>query len=140
MEISVAPRMRFRCHCTKCQAVYQDAYSDALVFRRGQVRPVDPDRVKWIRTMRPSPLIRGLCKSCEQPVLAHLYGALSIVPTATVSGIEPPPVSRDLYYRTRVADIEDGIPKYESALATYVGCTLPFAGVLLSPGRRLEEG
>ena len=138
MRVTVMPKMRFRCHCTKCQGVYNDAYSDALVFRRGQVKPVNPDRVKWIRTMRITPLIRGLCKSCERPVLAHLYWALSVIPTATVSGIDIPPVSRDLYYRTRVADLGDDVPKHDSALATYAACTLPFAGVLLSPGQSLQ--
>lgn len=127
--------MRFRCHCTKCQEVYQAPFSDGLVFRRGQVSLIDPGSVKWIKTLRPSPLYRGICASCDRPVLAHLYGLLSIVPAHTVHDLELPEVSRDLYYGTRVADLDDGLPKHETALSTYLGCAFPFTGVLMARGK-----
>ena len=137
-RFSVMPKVRFRCHCTKCQSVYKSAYADALVFRRGQVQIADKEQIKWIRTARPSPLIRGLCKTCDEPVLAHFYGALSMVPARSVSELELPPIDCDVYYRTRSGDINDGVPKYEGALATYAGLTMPFLGVLLSSGRLVE--
>ncbi len=132
---SVKPRARFRCHCTKCQSVYNSAYADALVFRRGPVRIADKDKIKCVQTARPSPLIRGLCKTCDGPVLAHFSGALSMVPALSVSGLELPPANCDIYYRTRTKDINDVVPKYEGALTTYAGLTMPFLGVLLSSGR-----
>ena len=134
-RFSVKPRVRFRCHCTKCQSVYKSAYADALVFRRGQVQIADKDKIKWVHTARPSPLIRGLCKTCDGPVLAHFFGTLSMIPALSVSELELPTVNCDIYYRTRTQDINDGVPKYESALATYAGLTMPFLTVLLSLGR-----
>lgn len=137
--VSVSPRVRFRCHCTKCQTVYKSAYADALVFRRGQVRAADPDKIKWIRTMRPSPLIRGLCCSCDQPVLSHLYGALSIIPAQTATELELPPIDCDIYYRTRTEDLNDNIPKSDGVLAAYIALAIPFVRVLASPGRSVEQ-
>ncbi len=135
--VSVSPRTRFRCHCTKCQSVYKSAYADALVFRRGQVQLIDYEAIDWIRTMKPSPLIRGLCRSCEQPVLAHLYGVFSIVPSRTASDLDLPQIECDVFYGTRAADLNDEVPKYVNALTTYMGLTVPFTKVLLMPGRSL---
>ncbi|WP_353890416.1 GFA family protein [uncultured Aliiroseovarius sp.] len=137
-RFSIKPRARFRCHCTKCQSVYKSSYADALVFRRGQVRIDDSDKIKWVHTKRPSPLIRGLCKTCDAPVLAHFFGALSMVPALSVSGLELPPVNCDIYYRTRTKDIDDDVPKYAGAMATYAGLTMPFLGVLLATGRSVR--
>lgn len=99
---------------------------------------INKGQIKWVRTMRPSPLIRGLCKSCQQPVMGYLYGAISIIPANSTEDIDLPPVACDIYYRTRQADLQDDVPKYESALATYAGLTLPFLGVLFSPIQRSQ--
>ena len=136
-EIRVTPRVRFRCHCTKCQSVYRAPFADALVFRRGQVKPIDASKITWIRTMRPSPLSRGLCSACRDPVIAHLYGALSIIPARTANGLEIPSVGYDVYYGTRVEDLDDGVPKYASALRSYLGLALPFTRVITAPGRAI---
>ena len=128
------PKVRFRCHCTICQNVYKAAYADVLVFRRGQVQLADKSKIKWIHTKRPSPLVRGLCKACDGPVLGHFYGALSFVPARTVSGLELPSVDRDIYYRTRTENLNDDVPKCEGVLASYAGLTMPFLAVLMSPG------
>ena len=137
--VSVMPRVRFRCHCTKCQSVYKAPFGDGLVFRRSQARPIDPNTIRWIHTIRVSPLSRGLCKACGDPVLAHLYGIFSIVPARTAAGLELPPVDCDIYYGTRAEDQYDDVPKYFGALKTYLGLTVPFLRVLSSPGRPIEE-
>ncbi|MBO9408652.1 GFA family protein [Shimia sp. R9_1] len=146
VSIRVAPRVRFRCHCSKCQSVYRAAYADALMFRRGQVKPLDPAKLKWIRTKSPSPLVRGVCRACEAPVVAHLFGGVSIVPAATLpdassgagASIALPEVACDIYYDTRVQDLSDAAPKYEGALAAYVGLTPSVTKVLALPGRALS--
>lgn len=135
--ITVLPKLRFRCHCTRCQSIYKAPFADALAFRRGQARLIDPTTVFWKRAMRPSPLNRGLCRSCGRPVLAHLYGAVSIVPTLTLSGVELPPVSYEVYYNTRFAKLDDSVPKHGNVLSSYIACTPSFVGVLLSPGRNI---
>ncbi len=130
------PALRFRCHCTRCQSVYQAPYADALVLRRGQVRLEDPEQVDWMRTMRPSPLVRGLCASCREPVLAHFFAAFSIIPTRLMPKDQVPPVGHDVYYRTRIAGMQDTVPRHDTMIASYLGLALPFARVLALPGRR----
>lgn len=138
--VTAAPRERFRCHCTKCQSVYRAPYADALLFRRGQVKPVDPRKIEWIRTKSPSPLSRGLCRACGEPVLAQLYGVLSILPAKIASEMALPAVGCDIYYGTRVADVAEDTPKYEGAVATYLGLTLPITRVLALPGQAISAG
>jgi hypothetical protein len=58
-----------------------------------------------------------------------------MVPVLSVHELELPAVDCDIYYRTRTKDLGDDVPKYEGGLATYAGLTMPFLGVLLSPGR-----
>lgn len=133
--VSAAPRVRFRCHCTKCQSVYQASFGEGVVLRRGQARPIDPDRIKWIRTIRGAPLSRGLCRACGDPVIAHLYGVFVVIPARTAPALEQPPVDCDVCNGTRVADQDDDAPKYHGLLGTYAGPALPLLRVLLSPGR-----
>lgn len=135
--VTAAPRVRFRCHCTKCQAVYKAPYADALLLRRGQVKPIDPSKIKWVRTLNPSPLSRGLCSACEEPVIAHLYGALSVLPAPTAKAMDLPPVDCDIYYATRVEDQNDDVPKYSGLVTTYLGLTLPITRVLTLPGKTI---
>lgn len=137
--LSVAPRVRFRCHCTKCQSVYRAPFGDGLVSLRNQAKPIDPDKIEWIHTIRFSPLSRGLCKACGDPVLAHLYGIFSIVPARTAIGLEIPSVDCDIYYSTRAEDQNDDVPKHFGALKTYLGLTVPFLRVLSSPGLPIKE-
>ncbi|WP_176237735.1 GFA family protein [Roseovarius aestuarii] len=136
--LSATPRVRFRCHCTKCQAVYRAPYADALVLRRGQARPANQGMIKWVRTKRPSPLVRGLCSKCNEPVLAYLYGVLTIIPTRTVSGLKKPPIDCDIYYRTRASNLDDEIPKHDGMLSSHIALALPLTRVLAMPGRKVS--
>lgn len=129
------PSARFRCHCTICQRIYASSFSDVVVFRRGQLRPVDPDQIKWTRTKTVTPLARGLCIHCNEPVLAHFYGALSFTPARALSGLTLPKVDRDIYYETRAEDLSDETPKSSGLIGAYAGLTLPFLKTLVSPGR-----
>ncbi|NRA99952.1 MAG: GFA family protein [Rhodobacteraceae bacterium] len=129
------PKLRFRCHCTKCQSVYRAPFSDAVVFRRGQVRLETPGEVDWVRMMRPTPLVRGVCKTCRDPVLAQFYGVFSIIPASILAVDVAPRVSHDIFYRTRVESMGDTVPKHDTMLRSYLGLAVPFVGVLALPGR-----
>lgn len=48
-----------------------------------------------------------------------------------------PPVSKDIYYDTRISEILDDVPKSSGLIAAYGGLTIPFLKVLFSPGRPL---
>lgn len=131
----MAPKLRFRCHCTKCQQTYQAPYADALFVRRGQAVLAGASDVKWIKTIKHSPLNRGICRGCGAPVLGHFFGAFSIVPAYMVDRSTLPTVQRDIYYVTRVKDLADDIPKHSGHLSSYLGLALPVTGVLVSSGQ-----
>lgn len=137
VTVKTTPSTRFRCHCTICQNVYSSGFSDVIVFRRGQVKPVDRDQIKWTRTKSVTPLRRGLCVHCNEPVIAHFYGILTFMPARTMPEMALPKVSRDIYYDTRTSDVLDNVPKSSGLIAAYAGLTIPFLKVLLSPGRTL---
>ncbi len=135
VDVTSAPSVRFRCHCSICQSVYASAFSDVLVFRRGQVRAIEPTGLKWTRTKTVTPLVRGLCTECNGPVLAHFYGLLSFVPAGAITDLKIPPVAQDIYYGTRRADLTDHVPKTDSLLGAYARLTLPFLKTLALPAR-----
>ena len=135
--VKAMPSIRFRCHCTICQNVYASGFSDVIVFRRGQVKLADSDQIKWTRTKSVTPLRRGLCVHCNEPVLAHFYGILAFIPARTLPEMSLPRVSKDIYYDTRTSDVLDDVPKSSGLIAAYAGLTIPFLKVLLSPGRPL---
>ncbi len=137
VTVKAVPSMRFRCHCTICQNIYASNFSDVIVFRRGQVKPADRDQIKWTRTKPVTPLRRGLCVHCNEPVLAHFYGILAFMPARTLPEKLLPPVSKDIYYDTRISEILDDVPKSSGLIAAYGGLTIPFLKVLFSPGRPL---
>ena len=135
VTVKAMPSNRFRCHCTICQNVYASGFSDVIVFRRGQVKPADRDQIKWTRTKSVTPLRRGLCVHCNEPILAHFYGILAFMPARTLPEMSLPKVSKDIYYDTRISDVLDDVPKSSGLIAAYAGLTIPFLKVLLSPGR-----
>lgn len=135
VTVTTMPSARFRCHCTICQKVYASSFSDVLVFRRSQLKPVDRDQIKWTRTKSVSPLRRGLCIHCNEPVLAHFYGILAFMPARALPEKSLPKVSMDIYYDTRVSDVLDEVPKSSGLISAYAGLTIPFLKVLLTPGR-----
>ncbi|MEM9306058.1 MAG: hypothetical protein AAGA74_02095 [Pseudomonadota bacterium] len=44
-----------------------------------------------------------------------------------------PPVTRDVYYHTRTTALNDGVPKSDTAIGSYLALALPFARVLAAP-------
>lgn len=137
-QVHAKPRLRFRCHCTQCQSVYGADYSDAVVLRRGQF-VVSPDTdLDWVRTIRPSPLIRGLCPGCRRPVLAHFWGVFSIIPVALLPEDVLRPVDHDVYYGTHRQPMRDTVPKHETALSSYLALSLPFLAVLSGCARPVD--
>ncbi len=132
------PSARFRCHCTICQKVYSSSFSDVVVFRRGQVKPFDANQIKWTRAKKITPLVRGLCVHCNEPVLAYFYGILAFMPARGLPDKLQPRVSRDIYYETRVSDVLDEVPKSSGLINAYAGLSIPFLKVLLNRGHMLQ--
>ena len=137
-HLTAGPSVRFRCHCTICQRVYQSDFSDVLVFRRGQVRAAEPNRLRWTQTKTLTPLTRALCTDCDLPVMAHFYGVLSFVPTRSATALDLRPVDQDIYYDTRTADLADQVPKSAGPVAAYMRLALPFLRAVALPGPSIK--
>jgi len=138
VTVLAAPSARFRCHCTICQRVYADNFSDVLVFRRGQLKLIDETQVNWTRTKKVTPLTRALCVHCDAPVMAHFYGLLAFMPKRALADELAPDVSMDIYYDTRVKELLDDVPKSSGLIGAYAGLSLPFLKVLFRPSRPLH--
>ncbi len=118
--------VRFYCHCTICQSVYQKPFADATVIAGGGVVHSDGSQITY-RKLRAYPNInRGFCPSCDMPVLALLPLVPGVGLTAMTLNFIPVhmyqnqthvrPCDMHIFYDSRVADIDDELPKHEGYL------------------------
>ena len=126
------PLFRMFCHCTICQRFSQADYADVTVFRGKHVGPAPEESVSF-RTYRPPPnVLRGTCVSCGKPALdlarIPLFPRLTMVPTGNLVDEEYrlEPVFH-AFYRHRVGDARDDLPKY----AGYLSSQLAFTAAML---------
>jgi hypothetical protein len=109
LAVNGEPIGRFYCHCTICQAVYQQPYADVTIFRRG--------RSPCLTTAPPrSGLNRGTCPACAAPVVAFMaLGPLRMFAFVRSHNFERPSElpepSLHIFYHRRVADATDALPK-----------------------------
>lgn len=111
------PLFRGYCHCTLCQKFNAAPYADITLFRPGDVEMPEPASVTYT-TLRSFPAAqRGVCAACGKPAIEYLQvqpmPKLIIVPTANIreTAMVPAP-SLHIFYDTRVAEVDDGLPKY----------------------------
>lgn len=129
--LSHLPTQRLRCHCTICQSVYDGPYSDFLLVNAKTVE-IDPTaKISYSQHKKPPALDRGLCTSCEKPVI----GTMSLMPGVKLAFIPAytlrktknlPEPSRHIWYQSRRADIDDDLPKHEGILRSNLACLGPF--------------
>ena len=109
---------RIICHCTLCQRHTDSAFADVVVFRAKDVGTPPEGSVDY-ETLRPPPNVqRGTCTSCGAPAIeqfrAPLFPKLTMVPAKNIEAKEmlPEPAAH-IFYKTRVCDAEDDLPRYE---------------------------
>lgn len=134
------PLFRMLCHCTICQAYNDAPFADVTAFRARHVHLIDEASVAF-RAWRQPPLVqRGRCVRCEAaalervrlPVMPHL----TLVPSANVAdGSRLPVPEAHIFYASRVADADDGLPKH----AGFVGSQIAFAKALLGGLRKARD-
>ncbi len=117
-SLSKRPTRRFLCHCTICQKIYQKPHSDVAVLSATRVSVETPNTIEFGKYKEEPALDRGLCKECGNPVVGFLpvmpFVRLAFVPCANILDQDRlPEPAMHIYYDTRVADVDDGIPKYE---------------------------
>lgn len=117
VAVSSAPFARFICHCTICQSFYKAPFSDATVLWASGTRLNAPQNVLFKKHRGPPALSRGVCVSCGRPVIAYMSVAsspqLAFVPASNYpDSYKLPPPAIHIFYRSRIADALDNLPKY----------------------------
>lgn len=138
-SFSGAPLCRFYCHCTLCQEVYQAPFADAFLMQIDEPFEMTKGEVEFARKKANGGIERGLCPHCHAPLFARFpqsfLSKLAFVTAARFpAGTNLQPVDRHIFYGTRVADIDDDLPKYSSALSSNFGLTPAMLRGLLGRG------
>ena len=133
------PLARFNCHCTLCQGVYKAPFADAFLMQVDEPFQITKGEAKVVRKKANGGIDRAVCSKCETPLYARFpqsfMGKLAFVSAGRLpAGTNLPPVDRHIFYGTRVADVADGLPKYDSALMSNLSLTLPMIKGLLGRG------
>ncbi|MEY1554754.1 GFA family protein [Yoonia sp. R2331] len=131
LTLAQAPRHRMFCHCGICQTVYRRAYSDFTISPWAHVSDANWDMIAFKRHKARFAVRRGTCKKCGDPVLAQLNYLpginLALIPARVLDGVEDRLIPlQHVYYKSRVDDVADDLPKYEGALRSNIACLKPF--------------
>ncbi|MFT4763730.1 MAG: hypothetical protein ACI9OH_000820 [Oleispira sp.] len=114
VKVTKPPMLRFHCHCTICQALYQQPFSDVTVMWAKDAKLTKSEHVEY---QRPGLLLkRGLCTQCQQPIFATmtLFPGLKF---AFVPGnryddqADLPHASAHIFYHRSQSERDDGLLK-----------------------------
>ena len=114
VELNKAPMLRFHCHCTICQNLYKQPYSDVTVMWSKDAKLTQSEHIEY---RRPGLLLkRGVCTQCEQPIFATMTlfpgVKLAFIPASRYddSTILPDPSAHIFFHRSEV-EMDDCIGK-----------------------------
>lgn len=115
-QVAVAkpPMLRFHCHCTICQDLYKQPFSDVTVMWAKDATLTQGEQVAY---KRPGLLLkRGVCIQCEQPIFATMTlfpgVKLAFVPANRYDDqVRLPQVTAHIFYHRRQSDSDDGLLK-----------------------------
>ena len=139
--IGGAPLLRLFCHCTICRAYNGAPHADVIAFRADAIDVADENAIAYRAWKRPPIVRRGTCRACDAPAIERarlpVLPDLVIVPTANLvdAGLAPAP-TRHIYYASRVADVDDALPKHAGGMSSQ----LAFARDLVGGLRRARRG
>ncbi len=138
-SVTGTPLARFNCHCTICQSVYQAPFADAFLMQIDEPFETVKGEIEFARKKASGGIDRGLCPHCHAPLYARFpqsyLSKLAFVTAARLpAGTNLPPVDRHIFYGTRVADVADDLPRYESGLMSNLSLTPAMIRGLLSRG------
>lgn len=136
-NVTGKPLMRAFCHCTICQRFNQAPFADITLFRFSEVAPPEEQYVNFKSHKFPPMVQRGSCSECGKPVIEYLtmppMPKIALIPTANISdeALIPEP-SLHIFYDTRVADVQDELPKYSGYLMSQMAFGNRLMGALFS--------
>lgn len=118
--------LRAYCHCTICQAYNQGPFADVCLFRAQDVEVPPAEQVSFKSWQPPGLVLRGQCTACSKPALEKLrmpgLPKLVLVPSANLAdSVDVPQPKLHMFYNSRVADMDDKLPKYNGYLASQMG-------------------
>ena len=128
VEVSRPPSRRLYCHCSICQSVYNAPFADVTILPASSVALPEDSPIEFQRHKAPPAIKRGTCPDCSSPVVGFMtYGPglrVAYIP-ASAFCTEPPEVEPSLhvFYKTRVRNIEDDLPKHSGTLASLMAGT-----------------
>jgi len=116
-EVVGKPKLRVFCHCTICQNYNAASHADIVVFKASQVSVPDESVVQFETYKKPPNVQRGQCIKCKQAAIEifnmPLFPKLTMVPAKMFSDTtELPEPSAHMFYEKCIADVDDGLPKY----------------------------
>jgi hypothetical protein len=135
-----APIGRFFCHCTICRKVYRKPFADVTYFRAAAVNLPADQPVEFRRYRPPRGVRRAICARCDNPVAAFL----TMVPGVSVAFVssqnfppsaELPTPDSHIFYRWRVAEIADAVPKLSGSWSSQSYVARKVFADLFRPGR-----
>ena len=139
--VTARPRIRYLCHCTICQAVTRKPYADITALRADDVTLIEGHKIQF-KEYRPSPAVsRGICSSCGCSVVDFMspvpFVRLAFVSTDTYPDqtVLPPP-KMHIFYHRRIADVNDGLPKYSGPWRSQLAVTPHIISVMFHRSAR----
>jgi hypothetical protein len=114
VRVAKPPMLRFHCHCTICQDLYQQPFSDVTVMWAKDAKLTESEHIEY---KRPGLLLkRGVCTQCEQPIFATmtLFPGLKLafVPSNRYDDqTKLPHATAHIFYHRRQSEMDDGVLK-----------------------------
>ena len=122
LTVQGKPISRFICHCTICQEKYEAPFADVTLFKLSAVESPANDAIVFGKYKRFGAVERGFCASCDKPILARTgSGQKDFAFIGTRNYLQPeqlPPAEMHVFYGTRVADVDDDLPKYSNGISS----------------------
>jgi hypothetical protein len=126
VKVAKPPILRFHCHCTICQILYQKPFSDVTVMWAKNAVLIKGDHIQY---KRPGLLLnRGVCDQCDEPILAYMT-LFPGVKFAFVPGNRYqdqavlPKASAHIFFHRSKAPIDDGIAKFKGFIRSELAIT-----------------
>lgn len=114
--VTKTPMLRFHCHCTICQNLYHQRFSDVTVMWAKDAKLIKDDHIEY---KRPGLLLkRGVCTQCEQPIFA----TMTLLPGIKLAFVPAnryddqsilPKASAHIFFHRSEIQMDDGIAKYK---------------------------
>ena len=116
LQVNGQPEVKANCHCQSCRDFYGTSMLSATAWQAAQITVLSGKLVAFSHPTKQ--LSRTFCPRCGETVFGTNRLGMSVIPNsfiARATGGELPKLMRPtlhLFYRERVIDIDDQLPKY----------------------------